>query len=94
MISNVSGGSPVKSIQTFSIAIATGNATATASISSVNVNKSVLIFGGFTTGATIADDPRYIMTRAELTNATTVTATRNTGGVTGPTITGTVVEYN
>lgn len=83
-------GAGVKSVQTGTIVITATNLTNTATISSVNTAKSVVLFGGWTTdntGGTLTFAP-YLT----LTNATTVTATRsNTSNTT--TVSYTVLEF-
>lgn len=83
-------GAGVKSVQTGTIVITATNLTNTATISSVNTAKSVVLFGGWTTdnnSGTLVFAP-YLT----LTNATTVTATRsNTSNTT--TVSYTVLEF-
>ena len=69
-----SGGvSMVKSIQRGVISILGGQSENTATISAVNTNKSVVLFGGYkTTG-----NSGIFCTQLTLTNSTTVTAARN-----------------
>jgi len=62
----------VSNVQHFAITIGPGNLTATETIDSVDTSKSFVIFGSNTLSASSASIPRL-----ELTNATTVTATRN-----------------
>ena len=72
--------SMVKSVQRGVISIAARSASATATITSVNTSKSVVLFNGYSnafksnSGYPIIDDVRL-----ELTNATTVTASRHSG---------------
>ena len=83
-------GAGVKSVQTGTIVITNTNLTNTATVSSVNTAKSVVLFGGWTTdnaSGTLIFSP-YLT----LTNATTVTATRsNTANTT--TVSYTVLEF-
>jgi hypothetical protein len=63
------GGATIKSIQRGLITISTSDSSATATISAVNTSKTELRFlGASNTGTTLA--------RIELTNSTTITATR------------------
>ena len=82
-------GAGVKSVQTGTI-LMIGVTSNTATISSVNTAKSVVLFGGWTT-----DNTSGTLTFAPyltLTNATTVTATRsNTSNTT--TVSYTVLEF-
>lgn len=86
-------GSPIKSIQNVSITIATSASSNTATISSVDTNKAVVYFHGQENGD--ATDIRQGMARLDLTNATTVTATR-AGSSSSRTLTvkAQVVEFN
>lgn len=68
----------VISVEHFSITIAAGATTNTATISRVNTALSFLTFGGFTSQAAGTDLSREAFAYAQLTDATTVTATRNT----------------
>jgi hypothetical protein len=66
----------IKSIQAGTITIASGATSNTGTVTAVDPNNSVLIFlGNELSGST---DPRTAYARIELTNATTITATRNT----------------
>lgn len=71
------GGGFIKSIQRGVISITAGNTSATATITSVNTSKSIL----FDLGASVTNNTNESDARLALTNATTVTATRqgNTG---------------
>lgn len=83
----------VDSVQPFEISITdTGATTNTATISSVTTADSVIFPAGQRLGATtfhLEDSSAHV----KLTNATTLTITRNTAGTRVPTITGTVVEW-
>jgi hypothetical protein len=80
----------VKSIQAGTIALI--NVTSnTATISSVNTAKAFVIFNGFSTNVTGGDMGRA-MVRVSLTNATTVTAEKNTFSD-NSTVSYTVVEF-
>jgi len=76
----------IKSIQRGVITMTAGNGSATATISSVDTAKSFLSFGGSSHDDTADSNARQIG-KAVLTNATTVTATRE------GTLTNTLVAY-
>lgn len=80
----------IQSIQTFSITIASGSTSNTATISSVNTSNAYIAFGGQITSATAINSATA---RVALTSATVVTATRNTSTATTTIVSGTVVEY-
>ena len=83
----------IKSIQQISITLAVTTGTSgTAAISSVDTTKSYVVCNG-QNNDTAAADPRDYLCTLVLTNATTVTATRNRASTTGITIKGTVVEF-
>ena len=83
-------GAGVKSVQTGTIVITATNLTNTATISSVNTAKSVVLFGGWTTDNT--SGTLVFAPYLTLTNATTVTATRSTISNT-TTVSYTVLEF-
>jgi hypothetical protein len=66
----------IKSVQRGTISLASPASVVTATISSVDVNKSFISHLGQTTTAT---DPRYYETRLALTSSTQITATRGVG---------------
>ena len=76
-LSQFAGGG-VKSVQRGTITILSSVNIGTATISSVNVNKTMINFLGLTEN-TIVSSNNYLA-RIELTNATTVTATRVSAG--------------
>ena len=82
-------GSGIKSIQRGTISISNA-LSATATITSVNTNKSMVSFLGFTETSTLTDNrgAAYIV----LTNATTVTANRLTSSNT-TTVSYEVIEF-
>lgn len=85
----------VDSMQEFDISISNSlNTTNTATISSVTTAQSCIFPGGYRSDfgqfITLHDAVCY----AELTNSTTVTATRNTASSFVPSIAGTIVEFN
>lgn len=85
----------VKSVQTGTIAFTDGGAlTNTATITGVTTAKTLLFHTGqgVTGGTTSGGATSSIETRLDLTNATTVTATRNTVAGTGATVGFTAVE--
>jgi len=65
-----------KSVQYVTIALANLETSKTATITSVDITKSVIIFLGQTTVSTDSNNLSDYMARIELTNATTVTAYR------------------
>ena len=80
-----------KSIQAGTVTISGENSTGTATISSVDVNNSILIYGGVLVGS----EAHYEAgSRITLTNATTITATRKRFSGSYNTITSyTVIEF-
>lgn len=85
--------SPIKSIQSGSINIGSSSTSNTATISSVDTAKSRIAFRGQAGGD--ATDIRIGVANLELTNATTVTATRaSQNGTRSLTVYFDVVEYN
>jgi hypothetical protein len=92
-LSQFAGSSVIKSIQRGTISITGGAAyqTATATISSVSTAKSVLNF----LGVTSVDNEVRAISRIDLTNSTTVTATRYFGNTFSSTIVSyEVIEFN
>jgi hypothetical protein len=90
---------PIVSIQQGTIALSTAQTSNTATILAVNVDNAELILDGLTpSGSATKDGWRATLCRIDLTNSTTVTATRNTvtddtaGAVTAG-VTFTVIEY-
>lgn len=86
--------SMVKSVQRGVITIADTNTSASATISTVDVNKSVVLFSGFSASTTTTSVNGLTRTfpRLELTNSTTVTAT-NLGDGSGAVVPYQVIEY-
>lgn len=83
----------IKSIQTATITIATSATTGTATISSVATSKTALFFNNWRS-AELLLNPAEDFPSVTLTNATTVTATKNTGNASDTTIVSvTVVEF-
>ena len=79
-------GAGVKSVQAGTITIISASSN-TATISSVNTSKSVVLYGG----TSMSGSADYLV-RVELTNATTVTATRGTT-LNNSTVAYTVLEF-
>lgn len=85
--------SVITSIQKVSIAMASGDTSKTATISSVTTTNTILIFNGLTTDSIAApNDESQATARVELTDATTVTAYKGVAGQ-SVTINCTVVEF-
>jgi hypothetical protein len=85
--------SMVKSVQRGVITMSQHKGTSkTATINSVNVNKSVVLYGGYSTNADNYNQP-YIEIRLELTNSTTVTASVGNDTYTNNVIPYQVIEY-
>lgn len=82
----------IQSIQPFSITITNGNTSNTATITAVDTTKAVLFLGGFTTTVTAGTAYGSSNPYVALTNATTVTATRNSS-TSAVTVRGTIVEF-
>lgn len=81
----------IASKQDFSIAIGASSSSNTATITSVSTDDSEIMWRGMTiTTSTAWDD---FMPYVELTNATTVTATRDEASAITTTVYGTVLEY-
>lgn len=78
-------------IQQSAITIASGATSNTATITSVNTANAMLIYQGLT--ATSTSNVQSVATRIELTNATTVTATRGSSNSDAVTVNFTVVEF-
>lgn len=93
MTSVTSASAVFKSVQRFTVAIAPGSLTGTATITSVNTAKSWTNFLGYSnddgnTPSATSVGVGVEFGRIALTNATTITATRGSqGGGTQPTIT-------
>lgn len=71
--------SVIKSVQYGTVVIGAGATSATATISSVTTSKSVVVFLGFQESSSAAT-PQTYLAYLTLTNATTVTATRQASG--------------
>jgi hypothetical protein len=87
------GPSKIKSIQRGTISMVSAN-SATATITSVNTAKTELRFLGYSSNKVSGEEwtPRY-STRLALTNATTVTATRNSTSIATTVVSYEVIEY-
>ena len=82
----------IKSIQQVSITIGSGATSNTATITSVDTTKAWVIFLGETSTTVSSDNNRYDFCRVELTNATTVTAYRDTSNTGSVTVNAFIVE--
>jgi hypothetical protein len=83
---------PITSIQQVSITIATSATSNTAAITSVDTALTSIHFNGIDTASTTNE---YALARVELTNATTVTAYRNSADASNTcTVKATVVTWN
>lgn len=78
-----------RGVQQFTVTIASGNTTGTTTINSVG-SLAFIVWGGSTTSVATATNEGYAY--VQLTNSTTITATRNTGTAGTITITGSVVD--
>lgn len=84
----------VRSVQQVSITIAAGSTSNTATITSVNTPSSVVFYGGVTGALTGTVNASTCCASIVLTNATTVTATRNTSDASNSlTVNATVIEF-
>lgn len=79
----------LKSIQSGTIGIASGVSN-TATVTAVNVNKAILIYNGFSTGFNSMKYAPHIV----LTDATTITATRNESSIEHTYVGYMLVEFN
>lgn len=87
-------GPAVASIQQVSITITAGSTSNTATISAVDVANSIIIYGGFTVDWSVnAIDMNDTYCGLEITNSTTITATRN-DTADSVTYNATIVEFN
>lgn len=83
----------VESVQAFEITIPVDATSATITISSIDPTRSVIFLGGITTTNT-GTTYRQILSRVEITNATTITAFRDSISATNTvTVRGTVVQF-
>ena len=82
LVSLITNKLVVKSVQRGTITIEGTNTSASATISKVDVNKSVVLFSGFSLSTTVTSINGLARTfpRLELTNGTTVTATNLSDG--------------
>lgn len=90
-----SGSAPasyVQSIQRGTITIASGSTSNTATITSVDTTKAIILYQGLT--ATSTSSVQSVASRIELTNGTTVTATRGASNTDSVTVAYTVIEFN
>lgn len=91
MVALWGASSLIKSVQTGTITIAAAGTSNTTTITTVIPDNSVVIFGGCT--PTGNDIPNAAFCRVDLTNATTVTASRAVASGNGNDVIYTVVEY-
>lgn len=84
--------SVIQSIQQGSITISAASLTNTATVTSVDTSKAILIWNGLTSTNTTTSGAPGSVARIELTNATTVTATRGDSTL-AITVRFTVVEF-
>lgn len=87
---SVAAAAYVKSVQYVDITLGSGVTSNTATITSVDATRSFVVLDGTTTTIT-AQNGATTQARIELTNATTVTAVRNTG-TSSVTVRGMIVE--
>lgn len=88
----VGSGSPITSIQYVSIAIGSGAASNTATISSVDTSLTTLFYNG---KRSVDGNGNAVEARIELTNSTTVTATRASSAPTSTvTVNACIVTWN
>lgn len=80
-------------VQQISIAIGSGAASATQTVDRVGTGTAVIFPGGFISSST-GTNPAITLPRLELTNATTVTAYRNTSDTSTVTVKGTLIYFN
>lgn len=80
----------VKSIQSGTIAITSGNSSNTATVNEVDTENALLLLNGYTLSSTSMG---YIP-NLYLTNGTTITASRGNRGTTTTTVAYTLVEFN
>jgi hypothetical protein len=73
--------SMVKSVQSGTIAIGSGDTSVAQNVSAVNVNYSALFWNGYTTAGGGIANANYM--RSVLTNSTTITINKNTSGNAG-----------
>ena len=81
----------IKSIQHVQITIAASSTSNTATITSVDTNYTAILLSGFQSGTSTSSANAF--PRAVLTNATTVTATRDTSSTNTVTISVAVIEF-
>jgi hypothetical protein len=90
MLFHQSQRSLIKSIQTGTITIASA-ASNTATVTAVDPNNSILLFGGNELANSTTPNIAYV--RLDLTNSTTVTATRNTSSANSTTANFVLIEF-
>lgn len=89
------GSSLIQSIQNVSITLSTAQTTNTATITAVDPNNTLLAFGFHRHIIAASTSISDVLTRVDLTNGTTVTATRNdtAGGTSQSVVTCMVIEF-
>lgn len=91
---STAGGSLLTSVQEFTITIAGGSTSNTATISSVSTSTAMIVWAGSTAPSTTTADPSTCWGRLTLTDSTTVTFVRNTSHATETlVVSGYVVEW-
>lgn len=87
-------GQMIKRVQQVSISLSTAQTSNTATITSVNTAYAVCFYNGHTVSGT-ATNPSEQAVRVDLTNATTVTATRNSASASNSSeVRATVIEFS
>jgi len=78
LVGSSSGGGGIKSVQRGVITFSSSSTTATATISAVDTSKAFVLWGGAINGTSYTDasNPGSWDARVDLTNSTTVTATK------------------
>lgn len=92
-LTGVGAGSEfVRSVQHFEITMGASATTGTATITAVDTSRSIVLYSGFYSPFSTTGGNTNLM-RLDLTNSTTVTATRNTSAVQQPVARGCVIEF-
>lgn len=86
-------GSGIKSVQEVDISLGSSSVSGSATITAVDVNKSVVHFTGPPTPLNAVTDFRSIALRAGFSNSTTVVLEREAHGSCGIDATVTVIEF-
>jgi len=88
-----SDNSLIRSIQEVTITIAASSTSNTATINAINTGKSFVMFNGMNSNNTGTTNPANAFAYLEITNGTTITATRSDGTTNTLTVYGVVVEF-